>query len=72
MEDFEKYKIICVELLKSPTVSGLDKLRALIGNTKYGSLNELQEYILFPLYIILSNKSARYVSFYSLLRNSWL
>lgn len=63
MEDFEKYKPICVDLLRSPSIAGLKNLQVLLDNTKSNSINELQEYILFPLYIILSNKNIRYVIF---------
>ena len=58
MQDFSKFKPVCVHLLKTPSVEHLILLKQLLEQSENGSLNELQEYILFPLFIILSSNTA--------------
>lgn len=59
MGEFIKFKPVCVELLKTPSLKNLTKLKNLVNECEDDSLNELQEYILFPLFIIASNAEAR-------------
>ncbi|KZS12403.1 TELO2-interacting protein 1 [Daphnia magna] len=59
MGDFSKFKPICVELLKTPSLEKLAKLKLLIIETENESIKQLQEYILFPLFIIISNEEFR-------------
>jgi len=58
MQDFSKFKPICVDLLKAPSIENLITLKELLQQSENGSLNDLQEYILFPLFITLSNNTA--------------
>jgi hypothetical protein len=60
MGDFSKFKPICVELLKTPSVERLVKLKSLVTQSEDESIQQLQEYILFPLFIIASNEELRY------------
>ena len=62
MEDFSKFQPVCVDLLKNPSVENLILLNQLLQQSPTGSLNELQEYILFPLFITLSNNQTRFKS----------
>lgn len=55
MGDFLKFKPVCVELLKAPTLDSLTKLRGLIEESEAEPLQQLQEYVLFPLFITASN-----------------
>lgn len=65
MQDFSKFKPVCVDLLKTPSVENLTLLKHLLEQSQSGSLNELQEYILFPLFITLSNNTAMYTQFFT-------
>ena len=60
MGEFLKFKPVCVELLKTPSLKNLAKLKSLVDDCDDSSLNQLQEYILFPLFILASNSEARY------------
>ncbi len=60
MDDFSRFKPICVAVLKTPSVEKINDLKLLIDQSEAGSLDQLQEYILFPLFIITSNGSVRY------------
>ena len=57
MNRFELFKPVCVDLLKSPSFDSLSKLKILIFDSESSSINELQEYILFPLFFITSNNT---------------
>lgn len=59
MGDFSKFKPICVELLKTPSLEKLEKLKHLVEETEKESIMQLQEYILFPLFIIISDEEFR-------------
>ncbi|KAI9562923.1 hypothetical protein GHT06_010379 [Daphnia sinensis] len=59
MGDFSKFKPVCVELLKTPTLEKLANLKLLVIKTENESIKQLQEYILFPLFIIISNEELR-------------
>jgi hypothetical protein len=59
MGDFSKFKPVCVELLKTPSVERLIKLKNLVSKSEEDSIQQLQEYILFPLFIITSNEELR-------------
>ncbi|XP_057368022.1 TELO2-interacting protein 1 homolog [Daphnia carinata] len=59
MGDFSKFKPICVELLKTPSLEKLAKLKLLVIETETESIKQLQEYVLFPLFIIISNEELR-------------
>ena len=63
MNQFQLFKPICVDLLKSPSFESLSKLHVLIADSE-SCLDELQEYLLFPLFIITSNNT-RYLKLHS-------
>lgn len=58
MGDFSKFKSVCVELLRAPSVENLNQLKTLVNECE-DSLDLLQEYIMFPLYITASNPEIR-------------
>jgi len=60
MDDFSRFKPICVAVLKTPSVEKINDLKLLVDESEPSSLDQLQEYILFPLYIITSNGPKRY------------
>ena len=61
MEKFAIFKPACVALLKEPSLKNLKKVRELLEDAPPDTVQELQEFIMFPLYVIISSTSHRYV-----------
>ena len=60
-EAFRILRPVCVELTKDQSRENVKKLSTLIQEVKKSDLQELQEYILFPLRIILKQSKSRWV-----------
>ena len=57
------FKPVCTEILKNCTVEKLEELAQLLEKTEPNFMQELQEYLLFPLFIVASNPIDRLSSF---------
>lgn len=56
-EAFKHLQPICVNLVKSPSIEGLESLKVNLRDIDKGILKEIHEYILFPLRLIIKQKT---------------
>lgn len=56
-EAFRHLQPICVNLVKSPSIEGLESLKVILRDIDKGILKEIHEYILFPLRLIIKQKT---------------
>ncbi len=56
---FATFKPACVALLKEPSLANLVKVRKLLESAPSNVVQDLQEFVLFPLFILLSNTEIR-------------
>ncbi|XP_064639094.1 TELO2-interacting protein 1 homolog isoform X2 [Lineus longissimus] len=57
-EVFEKLKPVCIPLIKEPTPENIARLDATLKDLSVQALQQLQEYVLFPLRLALKSSSS--------------
>ena len=63
-EAFERLRPICVQLTREHNRANVTKLREALIGVKGQALQQLQEYILFPLRLILKQSAVKLVIFF--------
>ena len=64
---FQRLRPVCVELAGNHTCGNVRALELILSEVTDDELSELQEYVLFPLRLILKQSSNRLVSIYMIL-----